>query len=101
MDFSRPSGSLKGDAGDEPSRHCQCVGVATMCDRGSRAGPVVIDAELKSGALIDVFPEYQVTATEFNTAAWLVFPSRTYLPLKVKALLDYLKATNLVESTSC
>ena len=38
----------------------------------------MIDAELKSGALIDVFPEYQVTATEFNTAAWLVFPSRTY-----------------------
>ncbi|MEM9119276.1 MAG: LysR substrate-binding domain-containing protein [Cyanobacteria bacterium P01_F01_bin.56] len=38
----------------------------------------LIDAELKSGALIDVFPEYQVTATEFNTAAWLVFPSRTY-----------------------
>ncbi len=51
----------------------------------------LIDAELQSGDLIDVFPNYQVTATEFHTAAWLVFPSRTYMPLKVKVFLDFLK----------
>lgn len=53
----------------------------------------LIDAELQSGALIDVFPEHQVTATEFNTAAWLVLPSRAYLPLKVQAFLDFLKTS--------
>ena len=51
----------------------------------------LIDVELRSGELIDLFPDYQVTATEFHTAAWLVFPSRSYLPLKVKVLLDFLK----------
>ncbi|NEQ45984.1 MAG: LysR family transcriptional regulator [Leptolyngbya sp. SIOISBB] len=58
----------------------------------------LIDAELQAGTLIDVFPDYQVTATEFNTAAWLVFPSRAYMPLKVRAFLDFLKTSILTES---
>ncbi|MEM9768810.1 MAG: LysR family transcriptional regulator [Cyanobacteria bacterium P01_D01_bin.71] len=51
----------------------------------------LIDRELASGELVDVFPDYQVAATEFNTAAWLVCPSRAYMPLKVKVFLEFLK----------
>jgi len=47
--------------------------------------------ELRSGALVEVLTDYHPTATEFDTAAWLLYPSRSYLPRKVRALADYLK----------
>lgn len=51
----------------------------------------LIDKDLHTGTLIDVFPDYDVTATDFSTAAWLVYPSRTYVPLKVRVFIDFLK----------
>ncbi|HEY9630611.1 MAG TPA: LysR family transcriptional regulator [Coleofasciculaceae cyanobacterium] len=51
----------------------------------------LVDPDLQVGTLINVFPEYQVTATNFSTAAWLVYPSRAYVPLKVRVLIDFLK----------
>jgi DNA-binding transcriptional LysR family regulator len=51
----------------------------------------LIGDDLRNGMLIDVFPSYQVTATEFGTAAWLVYPSRAYIPLKVRVFIDFLK----------
>ena len=51
----------------------------------------LIDPELQSGALINVLTEYEVTATDFNTSAWLVYPSRSYVPLKVRLFIDFLK----------
>jgi DNA-binding transcriptional LysR family regulator len=51
----------------------------------------LIDDDLRDGALVNVFPSYDVTATEFSTAAWLVYPSRTYVPLKVQVFIDFLK----------
>lgn len=47
--------------------------------------------ELASGALVVLFPEYAVTATDFETAAWLLYPSRTYLPRKVRVVIDFLR----------
>lgn len=52
---------------------------------------LVADA-LKSGALVDVFPAWEATATTFDTAAWAIYPSRSYLPQKVRVLIDFLKA---------
>jgi DNA-binding transcriptional LysR family regulator len=46
---------------------------------------------VQSGKLVDVFPNYQVTATDFNTAAWLVYPSRTYVPRKAQVFMELLK----------
>jgi DNA-binding transcriptional LysR family regulator len=59
-------------------------------------GPVllprwVVARELRSGALIDLFPGHDVTATDFDSAAWLLYPSRAYLPLKVRVFVDFLK----------
>jgi DNA-binding transcriptional LysR family regulator len=51
----------------------------------------LVDDDLQSGRLINVFPAYEVTATDFDTAAWLVYPSRAYIPLKVRVLIDFLK----------
>jgi DNA-binding transcriptional LysR family regulator len=51
----------------------------------------LIGDDLRDGALVNVFPSYDVTATEFSTAAWLVYPSRAYVPLKVRVFIDFLK----------
>jgi DNA-binding transcriptional LysR family regulator len=46
---------------------------------------------LASGALVDLFPRFRVTATDFATAAWLLYPSREHLPAKVRVAIDFLK----------
>lgn len=51
----------------------------------------LIDEDLRAGTLIKVFPDYDVTATNFSTAAWLIYPSRAYVPLKVRVFIDFLK----------
>ena len=43
------------------------------------------------GRLIDVFPDHDVTAIEFENYVWLVYPSRTHLPLKVRAFVELLE----------
>lgn len=49
------------------------------------------DAEFQTGTLVRVLPDYEVTGTDFRTAAWIVYPSRRYVPLKVRAFIDFLK----------
>lgn len=44
----------------------------------------LIDEDLRAGKLVNVFPDYELTATDFSTAVWLVYPSRAYVPLKVR-----------------
>ena len=51
----------------------------------------LVNEDLEAGKLIKVLPNYDVTATDFDTLAWLVYPSRTYVPLKVKVFMDFLK----------
>ncbi|MEO0756379.1 MAG: LysR family transcriptional regulator [Cyanobacteria bacterium J06648_16] len=51
----------------------------------------LIQDDLKTGRLVNVLPNYDVTATDFDTAAWLVYPSRRYIPAKVKVFVDFFK----------
>ena len=51
----------------------------------------LIGSELASGRLVDLFPDYEVTATSFETAAWLLYPSRAFLPNKVRVAIDFLR----------
>lgn len=44
------------------------------------------------GRLVDLFPGHEATATDFDTAVWLLYASRQYLPLKVRAFIDFAKA---------
>lgn len=48
--------------------------------------------ELAAGSLVDVFPEYDVTATEFDATVSLLYASRSYLPLKVRVFVEFLTA---------
>ncbi len=54
---------------------------------------MVVASQLRSGALIELFSGYQVTATDFDSAVWLLYPSRTYLALKVRVFIDFMKST--------
>jgi DNA-binding transcriptional LysR family regulator len=49
-------------------------------------------ADLAAGALVDVLPDYEATPNDFDGAAWLLYPNRTLLPAKTRALLDFLKS---------
>lgn len=51
----------------------------------------LIDDDLEKERLVNIFPEHEVTATEFRTAAWLVYPSLAYVPLKVRVFIEFLK----------
>jgi DNA-binding transcriptional LysR family regulator len=51
----------------------------------------LVGKDLQTGRLVDVFPDLEVTPTDFNTAAWFVYPSKNRLPKKVRVFVDYLK----------
>lgn len=53
----------------------------------------MVAADLGSGALIDLLPGWEATAADFDTAAWILFPSNAYVSRKVRALVDYLKGS--------
>src|SRR5580658_5183154 len=60
------------------------------------AGPALladwlVGEDIASGRLVDLFPDHQVTATTFETAVWLLYPSRSFLPQKVRAMIDFLR----------
>ncbi|MGL4573682.1 MAG: LysR substrate-binding domain-containing protein, partial [Burkholderiaceae bacterium] len=50
----------------------------------------IVQEDLASGRLVDLFEHYRVTATDFETAVRLMYPSRAYLPLKVRAFIDFM-----------
>ena len=51
----------------------------------------LVDSELRSGSLVDPFPEFRVTGSDYDTAAWLLFPSRSHVPVKTRAMAEFLK----------
>ena len=60
-------------------------------------GPVLlahwlVGPDLASGRLVDLFPEHDVTATSFDSAVWLLYASRSYVPRRVRAAMDFIKA---------
>ncbi|MEM9292461.1 MAG: LysR family transcriptional regulator [Acidobacteriota bacterium] len=53
-------------------------------------GRWIIGRELAEGTLVDLFPEYETTAAFFDNAAWILTPTRAYVPAKVRAFTDFL-----------
>ncbi|BCE03830.1 LysR family transcriptional regulator [Marinicellulosiphila megalodicopiae] len=51
----------------------------------------LIREELKTGQLKIILPQYQVTATDFDTAVWMLYPSKRFLPQKTRVFIDYIK----------
>lgn len=62
------------------------LGVALLSDW-------TIREDLAAGRLVDVFKGFEVTATDFDTAAWILYPSRSYIPAKTRCFIDYLKSS--------
>jgi DNA-binding transcriptional LysR family regulator len=54
-------------------------------------GDWLVDADLKAGRLIDLFPDYEPTATNFDSAVWLLYASREHVPQRVRAFIDFVK----------
>jgi DNA-binding transcriptional LysR family regulator len=51
----------------------------------------LISDDLASGALIDLLPDHRATPTSFDTAAWLLYPSRAYMPRKTRLAIDFFR----------
>jgi len=51
----------------------------------------LIDEDVASGRLVDLFPRHQVTFVDAPTAIWFVYPSRSYVPAKVRAFINFVR----------
>lgn len=62
----------------------------------SGMGPVLladwlVGKDLAEGRLVSLLNQYQVSAEDFDTAVWLLYPSRNFLPNKTRVMIDFLK----------
>ena len=46
---------------------------------------------MAQGKLVSLLTNYQITPTEFDQAAWILYPSRDYLASKVRVFVDFMK----------
>jgi DNA-binding transcriptional LysR family regulator len=60
----------------------------------------LIGDDVRTGNLIDPFADHDVTDSEFEMSAWLLYPSRAYVPRKLRAMIDFLKRNITVEHSS-
>ena len=60
------------------------LGIALLADW-------TIEDDLETGRLIDLFPDHEVSAADFDTGAWIVYPDRAYVPAKLRVFIDCLK----------
>ncbi|MFG1351411.1 LysR family transcriptional regulator [Xanthobacter autotrophicus] len=51
----------------------------------------LVGPDLAAGRLIDLFPDHDIAATSFDTAAWLIYASRRYTPKKVRLMTKFLR----------
>ena len=51
----------------------------------------LIGEDLSADRLVDLFPAHEVTATTFDTAAWLLYPSRDYMPRKTRSAIAFFR----------
>ncbi len=62
----------------------QGLGVALLADW-------LVAEDLAEERLVELCPEYQGTVSDFETAAWMLYPNRRYLPRKTRAMIDFLR----------
>lgn len=79
------TGSMRFDSGVAVVRAAtEGLGLALMPKR-------FLFDELSDGRLIDLFPDYDVAAGDFDGGAWAVFSARQLLPARIRAVLNFLK----------
>lgn len=60
------------------------LGIAMLADW-------LVNRNIQDGALVDVFPDFEVTATGFETGIWALYPSKAYLPQRVRLMIDFIR----------
>jgi DNA-binding transcriptional LysR family regulator len=50
----------------------------------------LINDAVSTGKLVKLFPDYVVTATDYESAIWILYPSREYQPLKCRVFIDFI-----------
>ncbi len=50
----------------------------------------LIEKDIATGKLVRLFSHYTVTATDFNSSVWMLYPSQTFIPRKTQVWIDYL-----------
>lgn len=51
----------------------------------------IVGREIREGTLVDLFPKFDITAAHFDNAIWILYPSRAFLPLKVKLFIEFIR----------
>jgi len=51
----------------------------------------LVGRDIADGTLVDLYPAFDVTATRFDAGIWALYPSRSYLPQRVRVMLDFLR----------
>jgi DNA-binding transcriptional LysR family regulator len=54
----------------------------------------VVREDLTKGSLVHLLPDWKVTGNYTDTAVWLVYPSRKFVPAKTTAFIEYLFGFN-------
>lgn len=60
------------------------LGIALLADW-------MVEQDIHDGHLIDIFPTHEVSAEEFDTGIWIIYPDRAFLPTKTRVMIDFLK----------
>ena len=70
-----------------------CIRLAALDGNGpALLADWLVRRDLDSGDLVDLFPEFEIGATSLDNAAWIIHPSRSFVPAKVRAMVEFLRA---------
>ena len=50
-----------------------------------------VDEDIESGRLVQLLPSWKVSAGAQESAVWIAYPSRAYLPLKTRKFIDFFR----------
>jgi DNA-binding transcriptional LysR family regulator len=67
-------------------RECALAGVGA-----SLLPDWLVGDDLAEARLVDLYPHHEVAVVDAPTGAWLVYPSRSYVPAKVRAFIDFMR----------
>ena len=60
------------------------LGIALLADW-------MVEQDIEDRKLVDLFPNHEISAEEFDTGIWIIYPDRAFLPSKTRVMIDFLK----------
>jgi DNA-binding transcriptional LysR family regulator len=48
--------------------------------------------DLAAGRLVELFPQHDVRIEDARTGVWMLYPSRSYVPAKVRVFIEFMRA---------